>query len=190
MADYVPKLGELVREGDARDAIHIAVVPVVVARGMSPGEHVGVVIPFGSDGPLVDSLMEERDFIGIIDPFLKARVKRGQRCWMMLYPGSVIGLRHQYRHPVLDHEEIKRETIEKLSGASRKFITQCATEIGLDYDEIMKCAAQWLATGEEVNHDPSMSSTFNFDQFWGHYEIVTGTKVRDDQKQDFFTCCM
>jgi len=88
---YTPKLGQLATETDMRDAIHIALAPVVAGVDLEPGQHV--------------SLSQEREAlptgvtIGIVDPFLKERVLHGQRFWLFLYQNTVTGLRHSWSHP-------------------------------------------------------------------------------------------
>lgn len=182
MPEHIPKLGEIITGPAERDAVHVAVAPVVAAVQLKPGQHVGL----RSEG-LADSAAEH---IGVVDPFLKAPVECGQQCYVFLYPGSAIGLRHVYRHPVLDAKQIRLETIELLTGKSKEAITKFADEIGLTYEQMMSFAEQWLRTGEEINWDGSMSGDFSFDEFWKHYEIVTCAEVPMEQKQDFFTCCM
>lgn len=187
MADYVPKLGELVREGDQRDAIHIAVVPVKIwGKGLKPGMHVGV-------RELTGELWATKsgDPIGVLDPFYKQPFEANQKAWMLLYPGSVVGLRHQYRHPVLDAALIRQETIESLSGASKKRLEEIADSVGITYDELMKGMQHYLATGEAIDTDGwKMMNPEPPEDFWTHYEIVTGQVLPEGKKDKdaVFSC--
>ena len=90
-----PRLGQLAEFGDRRrDAIHVAVAAVKAAARLRPGEHVGLVEEANLElvGPC------DRN-IGIVDPFLPGEVEPGQRFWLLLYPGTITGLRHVWTHP-------------------------------------------------------------------------------------------
>jgi hypothetical protein len=88
--------GRLIEKGEQRrDAIHVAIAPVTAAEHLQPGQHVGFV---AGDNERVQSL-EYADCIGIVDPFLRQAVERGQRFWLFLYPNTITSLRHYWTHP-------------------------------------------------------------------------------------------
>lgn len=90
---YVPNLGHLASGNARRDAVHIAVAPVVAAHRLAPGQHVGLL----DDGlAAADNLAET---IGVVDPYLKKSVEVGECFWLFLYPGTVTSLRHVWTHP-------------------------------------------------------------------------------------------
>jgi hypothetical protein len=89
--NYVPNLGEAPADDARRDAVHVAVAPVVAAQCLRPGQHVGL----GQDGRAA----EDAGPIGVVDPFLRAPVEEGQRFWLFLYPNTVTILRHVWTHP-------------------------------------------------------------------------------------------
>lgn len=89
---YVPNLGQTPAADARRDAVHVAVAPVVAGQRLSPGEHVG----FGGNGLVYPGMSP---VIGVVDPFLVETVKPGQRFWLYLYPGTVTSLRHVWSHP-------------------------------------------------------------------------------------------
>lgn len=88
-----PKLGELLIGGEKRDAVHIAIAPVVAGESLLPGDHVGF---------LVDGTVGEQDDptknIGIVDPFLRFGIRKGKEFWLFLYPNTVTSLRHVWTH--------------------------------------------------------------------------------------------
>ncbi len=89
---YVPNLSELCGEDARRDAVHIAVAPVVAGEDLLPGERVFI----DSNGVAYLGV----DSIGIVDPFLmNRRVKLGEKFWLFLYPNTVTSLRHVWTHP-------------------------------------------------------------------------------------------
>lgn len=77
-----------------RDAIHIPVISVTAGSVLSPGDHIEM-----SDGVATKSTSSERS-VGIIDPFLRNRVQKGDTVWLLLYPKSIRSLRHHWTHPL------------------------------------------------------------------------------------------
>jgi len=87
-------LGQIITTEQERDAIHIAIAPVTAARRLHPGDHVGL-----DDEGKADDLCGSENYIGVVDPYLKKPVNRGERVWLFLYPGTITGLRHVWTHP-------------------------------------------------------------------------------------------
>jgi hypothetical protein len=106
MNKELPKLGQLIDENAKRDAVHIAICPVMFDDLKAyPGDHVGIVrIEHLTDGDRIWVSQKADKKIGIIDPFLEFPVYHNQRFWMFLYPNTVTSLRHVYTHPALDNE--------------------------------------------------------------------------------------
>lgn len=94
---YTPNLGQLAGDDARRDAVHIAVAPVMAGQDLVPGQHVG----FGNSKDARTStvvILERTRCIGVVDPFLSAPVRKGERFWIFLYPGTVTSLRHVWTH--------------------------------------------------------------------------------------------
>jgi hypothetical protein len=85
------KLGKLIDETGQRDAIHVAIAPVVANESLEPGQHVGL----NEEGKATN---KTENPIGIVDPFLKERVPKGFRFYLCLYPNTVTSLRHHWSH--------------------------------------------------------------------------------------------
>lgn len=95
--NYVPNLGRLCGDDARRDAVHVAVAPVVAGMDLLPGAHVGLTQDMQAVlGPRAAC---GTDAVGIVDPFLHSPVKKGERFWLVLYPGTITGLRHVWTHP-------------------------------------------------------------------------------------------
>jgi hypothetical protein len=93
--DHDITLGKLIDTDERRrDAIHIAVAPVTADHYLEPGEHVG----FTRAGS-TEFVGHCNNAIGIVDPYLTARIEPGQRFWLLLYPKTITGLRHAWSHP-------------------------------------------------------------------------------------------
>ncbi len=80
-----------------RDAVHIAVAPVIAGDDLSPGRDLAIL----RDGvTAVFAGNNGEGAVGIADPFLKGwNIPKGTRFWMFLYQGSVTTLRHEWTHP-------------------------------------------------------------------------------------------
>ena len=101
--DEGPKLGRKIEDGErCRDAIHVAVAPVTAQVQLKPGEHVGLVDSDNSElvGPCDSN-------IGIVDPFLNSDIEPGDRFWLFLYPNSVTGMRHVWKHPAFQAKPLR-----------------------------------------------------------------------------------
>jgi hypothetical protein len=103
-----PSLGNLIADDERRrDAVHIAIAPVTAAGTLTPGQHVG----FVSEGD-VETVGVSECPIGVVDPFLREPVRKGQRFWLFLYPNTITGLRHVWTHPAYQaqyQKALKRE---------------------------------------------------------------------------------
>lgn len=112
-----PKLGQLITDVVQKDAVHFALAPVVANENLKPGEHIGFIVEGNTE--LVSKVCAQP--IGIVDPFLRAPVRKGEAFWMMLYPGTITGLRHEWTHPAYgDQRELAtfwmRDFFDDLGG--------------------------------------------------------------------------
>lgn len=86
-----PLIGRLITGAAQRDAIHVAIAPVVAAEVLKPGQHVGLDIRGRAE--------VNCKAIGIVDPFLLELVGEGEQFYLFLYPRTVTSLRHEWTHP-------------------------------------------------------------------------------------------
>ena len=118
--DALETLGTIIGPGEARDAIHLAVEPVVAGERLKPGENVGL----GPDGKayspetgLTFPGCRQVKALGIVDPFLKAPVKAGEMFWLVVYPRQIRSLRHVWEHPDFPASTDQRAAIPHGAGA-------------------------------------------------------------------------
>lgn len=166
------KLGQLIDSEGQRDAIHIAVAPVVANEKLTPGQHIGFVISGNTEKVGPGGIP-----IGIVDPFLKKPVAEGQKFWMVLYPSTITGLRHEWKHPAFQTND------------SEKWLRAFAAVVGLTYEQLLKGADDYQKDGEvlpltEASKDYEWSVP---EKFWDHYRAVTGKETSEDGT--IFQCC-
>src|ERR1700742_704055 len=91
------EIGKIHKEEQHRDAVHMAIAPAVAGEMLPAGKHISLVDgkAFGSGTP-----------IGIVDPFLMDVVRKGQKFWIFLYPGSITSLRHEWTHPAFQDNPV------------------------------------------------------------------------------------
>lgn len=171
------EVGVILQGEHERDAIHIAIAPVIAAEDLHPSQLIGLV----EDGN-VDKAGTVVNPIGIVDPFLREMVFKGDRFFMFLFPNTITSLKHNWAHPAFVAKPAD------LTGPSKAWIKDFADRICQSYSELMDAAALWVSD-EEYTYDNSETYKEHwneFPEFWRHYEVVTGTKVRN--KSEFFTC--
>lgn len=84
-----------------RDAIHVPLLPAFAGVKLAPGQKV-----YMNGHVAIPSDNTSAKPIGIVDPFLERMLQQGEKFWIMLYPDSITGIRHQWIHPnVLDEDE-------------------------------------------------------------------------------------
>jgi len=188
--DKVPKLGQLIIDEQYRDAVHIAVAPVIAGETLKPGQRIG----FTDNGDAYTVVANPRKVIGIVDPFLfEKAVYEGDRFYMFLLPNTITSLRHEWTHPAFEAEDAlasMEPTLHKLKGAveEERWVTEWADSIGSDYHEVMEAAEDWIQSGEYLCRGGTFEGISVPDEFWDKYEAIRRTKVSDRDRGSFFTC--
>jgi len=189
--DALETLGQIHTKQEKRDAIHLAVLPVMASCSLLPGEDIVI-----KDGVAYDpSDVEARgsEVLCIVDPFLEGKVKKGQKFWAILRPRLVKSLRHVWEHPAFPEgsEEPKLETAKAVTTAqiaSRQWIQDFAASVSLKYDVLMEGADSYLNHGDYLCFGGLLEGEDVPDEFWNHYEVVTGRTVPEANRGSFFTC--
>lgn len=164
MNDTQQMLGKLIESPQERDAIHIAVAPVVAGAPLSPGQHIGFL-----EGGRVGVVSKP---IGIVDPFLKKPVLVSQTFWLFLYPNTITGLRHKWVHSEFDGDRAKSEL----------WLRRFAADNSTDYNEMVNGAA--TGTGVWFGMSTPFEEIQPESEFWQHIENVTGKKLSNVERQD------
>lgn len=167
----------------ARDAIHVAVVPIAPPVTVYPGQAVD---------PTGDPAGTPR--VGIVDPFLAGPVYPGQRCFLFLRPNTITGLRHEWTHPAFDPSgvvEIARPPVDAQTAAQVR-LKAIAEELDIGYGQMMRAAQRWLEYGDYEVQQGQESWRDDFPalaaEFWHCFELVRGVSVPEDKRESFFSC--
>ena len=174
MSSHEVKLGEFIHGDASRDAVHVAVLPVIADGSYKPGTPVGF-SPGSSEEVRGAGVM----LVGIIDPFLKRSVKSGERCWMFLFPNTVTGMRHCWSHPDVPDET--PVAVCRTDGVPYA-ISIVAERMGKSVEKMLEIADRYAETGESFfNGDDKSYNDFSWDEFWNAYrfyrnapDVVTG----------------
>jgi hypothetical protein len=201
-----PLVGNILTDENYRDAIHVAIAPVEASEDLWPGDRIVFVDP--ADNTLVRKA-ENVEGIGLVDPYLKRRVKKGQRFWMFLMPRSIQSLHHHWTHPAFNDKPVdtqasmtqpvhapSEEESEALMKALRagpsinwmKNYVANNTDDEMTYDDLLGFADDWVNHSEYANEGGRFEGWGLPYEFWTHYEVIRGVVVPESKKTGFFSC--
>lgn len=173
--DTLETIGK-VHEGPlGRDAVHVAVVQVVAPTTLYPGKLVN------AEGGL------RAPFVGIVDPFLRAPVLKRQRCWIMLFPGSITSLRHKWTHPAFEFYE--KTISDSALAEAHEYMRRIVYEGEVSLQELL--SPELPGTDDLCFQSSSVSEELNSSgaEFWRHYETLTGRSVSPEKRQNTWFRC-
>ena len=183
--DPIKTIGKILKPAeDRRDAIHIAIVPVIAGEDLWPGNPVCLV--HGTTDTV--KRMEQGEHLGVVDPFLhKAQlpIRKGQRFWMFLNPNTVTGMRHEWTHPAFDQPHVA-------ANESELWLRKFADRWNFDYDEMIDAAQ---GRGEYITamgidlHGAGDLGTGEEDEFWRCIEALTGKQFSADLRNALTWTC-
>ena len=190
--DALATLGTIIDEHQKRDAIHLAVMPVIAGEeDLYPGDDIFIVRGLAYRG-------EKGTGLGIVDPFLTKPVQKGERFWFIMRPRLIQSLRHVWSHPAFPDEPgvapPAAEEVEARIAGAKSTILFIVEELGdgLTYREIMAAAEEWLRNGDYLTQHGSEDWRDRFpgyaEQFWEAYAIVKDAEIPEDKRQSFFSC--
>jgi hypothetical protein len=111
-------LGQIIPEHEVaeRDAVHIAVVPIVASERIGAGCPVGL----SPTGEAVNYFRYPTKAVGVADPYLLKDVQKGERFYLFLKPNTITALRHEWTHPAFDLSTPAPNTQSLPSAAARR----------------------------------------------------------------------
>lgn len=173
------ELGQKPTQSSERDAIHVAITPMVAAEMLRPGQRVGV-MEDGTAGP-------SDKVLGIVDPYLLDVVPKGELFWMCLLPNTVTGMRHHWSHPsfefAIDDSQCNVDS-EAWLREYAKNVNNYDPE-GLAYERLVRS----LKDGEFFTYGTDCHSFADVekpDELAMHAERALGIKI--DWSQFTFSC--
>ena len=201
--DAVETMGGLLPD-DAfgRDAVHVAVIAVVAADHLKPGQNVGLAAVEANAHGDPTATSYGAKCIGIVDPFLTEPVFPGSRFWLFLYPRTITGLTHIWTHPDLPAVAatgtaplgVYATPTQKL--ASERWLRDFCEGADCPEYETLLAAAEKVADGVAHFWDPEYLHFNDLDahgdippEFWDHVSIVLGKPIKGTRAKYFSCTC-
>lgn len=97
--DALEVLGTIITDKDVgRDAIHLAVEPVIAGESILPACDLRVI-----NGTAYMARWGETG-VGIADPFIRGTIPQGSKFLLVVYPRQITSLRHVWSHPAFPED--------------------------------------------------------------------------------------
>lgn len=185
-------IGRIIKEPQLQDAVHIAIAPVVAYHTLDPGEHVGLT-------ELGEADSYHKNPIGVVDPFLTTTVRKGEKFWLFLYPGSITSLKHFWTHPAFEKKTevvpvapiqvtVKEPPVLDAYTIAWRAVESIADNYGLDATELLEAADSFVQYNEYFSQGGRFEGEYLTDDFWPHYEVIRNVVVPNSKQHSFFTC--
>lgn len=188
--DALETLGGILNEAQKRDAIHLAVEPVIAGQALSPGDDVGL----DEKGRAVRRGVK---LLGIVDPFLPVSLEPGDRFWLVVYPRRITSLRHVWEHPDFPASGETSETAALTRADKRQSekwmrawaMNHMSRDYYGDYDTPLSedsAYANAISAGHDNHIGPYEDARDYIDsEWWEHWEAITGKK---GDRETYFSC--
>lgn len=184
------KLGKILKKKGKKDAIHIAVVPLVAGEDLYVGRKIK--LKFNTNDIAMDATYDEDNAFGIVDPFLDEYcVKKGEKFYGLLFPGTVTGMRHEWQHPkfnvpkkeLTESEAWIRDFCDRWKLNYDELITQALSDgdYNKDYERYVVAQGRDLHTKKELGED--------HDLFWEHLEKMMSKKFDETHRNGMGWSC-
>lgn len=187
--DALATLGTIIN-GGGRDAIHLAVEPIVAGESLIPGANIGI------SGGKAYNAGDGIKALGIADPFLQTTINPGEMFWLIVYPRQITSLRHVWEHPDFETQV----TVVRDKKVSEQWLRNwCdATDDAPTYEDLIGVMTdgkvsesegygrRWTNEGEYLlsrGYDASGDIPL---EVWIHVENVIGKKLTS--YPSYFSC--
>lgn len=206
--DALETLGMIHHYTEKRDAIHLGVEPVEAGEQLAVGATIGI-----KNGKAYQAT--KRNGIkpmGIVDPFLDAKVLPGQRFWLVVMPRAITSLRHVWEHPdfpadlpseparvlsidSMSAEEVRTHVVLGTSfGQAYQFMIEYANSLSDDYHKFD--ANDLIEGGRDASNDDvnylvgggAMEGERPSQEFWDNLGILLSKPIHEDNRNNFFSC--
>lgn len=184
--DALETLGTIIEDG-GRDAIHLAVEPVIAGEELYPGAHLGIVKSKPKNIALLSTnkKLKGEPAVGIVDPFLTEPIHAGEMFWLVIYPRQIKSLRHVWSHPAFPDEVPSVDNSEQVKE-SIKWMERYAGQVGLDYEDILIAGDNWEESEDYLCDGGRWEGEYTPEEYWDHWENIRGRRARN--RGNFFTC--
>lgn len=179
-----PTIGNKLKGDEPKDAIHFALACVKANNDVVPGEHVKY---DKATNTILSCGLITVEAIGIVDPFLKETVKKGEYCWLFLYPQTITNLRHQWSHPAFDNTLVEVNK-EKERKEAESWLRLYILRYEGDYDEVIQAIQNKdiAGFGRDIDYEHFRD---NKSEFWQKVEVVLDRKLSDEHKEKVIFRC-
>ena len=174
-----------------RDAIHIAVACVKASERVSPGQHVKMVE--GSNIEVYPCSIVDSP-TGIVDPYLDDSVDAGIWFWVFLNPYTITSLNHSWSHPHFTFSESpNRESVAELDKKNKtkeswEWLNDFGNRYNFSGERMVAAGIDYLENSEYFSDGMTFDGETVPEEFWDHFEVVTGRQVLVSDRDSFFTC--
>ncbi len=178
------EVGVLIDAKQPRDAIHIAVAPVCATKEITPGSPIAFVEGSNTEVGMAPWGVS----VGIVDPFLRKPVKKGEWFWMWLHPNTITSLRHNWTHPAFN-EQLGYKPPQ---ADAEKWLRELGEKYDYSYQDLVKAGVDFIDKGTYLTRDGNLDITnyWNDDEhqkYWECIHLITG-KEPNDRSDAPFTC--
>jgi len=191
MKDAVATMGGLLPDdAGGRDAVHVAVFSAVSDNVVTPGEDVSVVGQKGADVEVSLPHPDGSEPVGIVDPFIQnQRINPGKRFWVYLYPRTITGLSHQWKHPAFpDNTDGVYVTPAAQISARQWLENYLMKDLRIPLNKILEAAEN---PGKYIKYGTPGDGWADGDDYYticidGDYFHVGGTDAHGDVPSEFW----